>query len=236
MLIMHGKLRPTLGGFRIIMNIPALCIVTLITYIVYIGIRESRTANNVFVMIKLAVILLVIVAGAFYVNPVNWHPFMPNGFSGVLSGVSAVFFAYIGFDAISTTAEECRNPQRDLPKAMFNILVICTVLYIVLVLVLTGMTNYTKLNVADPLAFVFQNQNSRVTNWLAGIISVSAVFVIASVLLVYQLGQPRIWMSMSRDGLLPKIFSRIHPKYRTPSFSTILTGFRCRHTGFIYEP
>ena len=216
---------PSLGGFRIIMNIPALCIVTLITYIVYIGIRESRTANNVFVMIKLAVILLVIVAGAFYVNPVNWHPFMPNGFSGVLSGVSAVFFAYIGFDAISTTAEECKNPQRDLPKAMFNILVICTILYIVLVIVLTGMTNYTKLNVADPLAFVFQNQNSKVTNWLAGIISVSAVFVIASVLLVYQLGQPRIWMSMSRDGLLPKIFSRIHPKYRTPSFSTVLTGF-----------
>jgi APA family basic amino acid/polyamine antiporter len=216
---------PTLGGFRIIMNIPALCIVTLITYIVYIGIRESRTANNVFVMIKLAIILLVIIAGAFYVNPVNWHPFMPNGFSGVLSGVSAVFFAYIGFDAISTTAEECKNPQRDLPKAMFNILVICTILYIVLVIVLTGMTNYTKLNVADPLAFVFQDQNTKVTNWLAGIISVSAVFVIASVLLVYQLGQPRIWMSMSRDGLLPKIFSRIHPKYRTPSFSTILTGF-----------
>jgi amino acid transporter len=216
---------PTFGGFKIIMNIPALCIVTLITYIVYIGIRESKTANNVFVIIKLAVILLVIIAGAFYVNPVNWHPFMPNGFSGVLSGVSAVFFAYIGFDAISTTAEECKNPQRDLPKAMFNILIICTTLYIVLVIVLTGMTNYTKLNVADPLAFVFQNQNSRITNWLAGIISVSAVFVIASVLLVYQLGQPRIWMSMSRDGLLPKIFSRIHPKYRTPSFSTVLTGF-----------
>ena len=216
---------PTIGSFRIIMNIPALCIVTLITYIVYIGIRESRTANNVFVIIKLAIIFLVIIAGAFYVNPANWHPFMPNGFSGVLTGVSAVFFAYIGFDAISTTAEECKNPQRDLPKAMFNILLICTILYIVLVIVLTGMTNYTKLNVADPLAFVFQNQNSKVTNWLAGIISVSAVFVIASVLLVYQLGQPRIWMSMSRDGLLPKIFSRIHPKYRTPSFSTVLTGF-----------
>ena len=215
---------PALGNFKVIMNIPALCIVILITYIVYVGIRESRTANNVFVMIKLAVILLVIIAGAFYVNPVNWHPFMPNGFSGVLSGVSAVFFAYIGFDAISTTAEECKNPQRDLPKAMFNILIICTSLYIVLVLVLTGMTNYTKLNVADPLAFVFKDQNSRITNWLAGIISVSAIFVIASVLLVYQLGQPRIWMSMSRDGLLPKIFSRIHPKYRTPSFSTILTG------------
>ncbi len=216
---------PSLGGIRIIMNIPALCIVALITYIVYIGIRESKAANNIFVIIKLAVILLVIIAGAFYVNPVNWHPFMPNGFSGVLSGVSAVFFAYIGFDAISTTAEECKNPQRDLPKAMFNTLIICTVLYIVLVLVLTGMTKYTQLNVADPLAFVFQTQNSKVTNWLAGIISVSAIFVIASVLLVYQLGQPRIWMSMSRDGLLPKIFSRIHPKYRTPSFSTVLTGF-----------
>jgi len=215
---------PTLGGLRIIMNVPALCIVALITYIVYIGIRESKTANNVFVIIKLAVILLVIIAGAFYVSPVNWHPFMPNGFSGVLSGVSAVFFAYIGFDAISTTAEECKNPQRDLPRAMFNTLIICTVLYIVLVLVLTGMTNYTHLNVADPLAYVFKSQNSKVTNWLAGIISVSAIFVIASVLLVYQLGQPRIWMSMSRDGLLPKVFSRIHPKYRTPSFSTVLTG------------
>ena len=186
--------------------------------------RESKNANNIFVIIKLAIILLVIVAGAFYVNPVNWHPFMPNGFSGVLSGVSAVFFAYIGFDAISTTAEECKNPQRDLPRAMFNTLIICTVLYIILVLVLTGMTKYTHLNVADPLAFVFQTQNSRITNWLAGIVSVSAIFVIASVLLVYQLGQPRIWMSMSRDGLLPKIFSRIHPKYRTPSFSTVLTG------------
>ena len=216
---------PSLGNLKLIMNIPALLIVVLITYIVYIGIKESRTANNVFVMIKLVIIGLVIVGGAFYVNPVNWHPFMPNGFTGVLSGVSAVFFAYIGFDAISTTAEECQNPQRDLPKAMFNTLIICTILYIILVLVLTGMTNYTKLDVADPLAFVFQDQHSKVTNWIAGVISVSAVFVIASVLLVYQLGQPRIWMSMSRDGLLPKVFSKIHPKYQTPSFSTIVTGF-----------
>lgn len=216
---------PSIGNLKVIMNVPALLIVVLITYIVYVGIKESRSANNVFVMIKLAIIALVIIGGAFYVNPVNWHPFMPNGFTGVLSGVSAVFFAYIGFDAISTTAEECENPQRDLPKAMFNTLIICTVLYIILVLVLTGMTNYTKLDVADPLAFVFQDQNSKVTSWMAGIISVSAVFVIASVLLVYQLGQPRIWMSMSRDGLLPKVFSRIHPKYKTPSFSTIVTGF-----------
>lgn len=215
---------PHIGDLRIIMNIPALLIVIAITYIVYIGIRESRTANNIMVIIKLAIILFVIIAGAFYVNPGNWSNFMPNGFSGVMSGVSAVFFAYIGFDAISTTAEECENPQRDLPRAMFNTLIICTVLYIILTLVLTGMTHYSKLDVADPLAFVFKDQNSRVTNWIAGIVSVSAVFVIASVLLVYQLGQPRIWMSMSRDGLLPKVFSRIHPKYKTPSFSTILTG------------
>jgi Amino acid transporters len=176
------------------------------------------------VLIKLAIILLVIIAGAFYVSPGNWSPFMPNGFSGVMSGVSAVFFAYIGFDAISTTAEECKDPQRDLPKAMFYTLFICTALYIVLVLVLTGMTNYSKLNVADPLAFVFHDQHSRAGNVLSGIISVSAIIVIASVLLVYQLGQPRIWMSMSRDGLLPPIFARIHPKFKTPSFSTILTG------------
>lgn len=215
---------PTIGSLKLIMNIPAFAIVLLITYIVYIGIKESRTANNIFVIIKLAVILFVIVAGAFYVAPTNWSPFMPNGFSGVMSGVSAVFFAYIGFDAISTTAEECQDAQRDLPKAMFNTLIICTLLYVVLTLVLTGMTNYSKLNVADPLAFVFQDQHSRTGNWISGIVSVSAIFVIASVLLVYQIGQPRIWMSMSRDGLLPKVFSRIHPKYKTPSFSTVLTG------------
>ncbi|UAY53622.1 amino acid permease [Ferruginibacter albus] len=216
---------PTLGGLRLIMNIPALLIVVIITYVVYVGIKESRTANNIMVYTKLVIILLVIVGGAFYVHPVNWHPFMPNGFKGVMSGVSAVFFAYIGFDAISTTAEECKNAQNDLPKAMFNTLLICTGLYVVLVLVLTGMTNFSKLNVADPLAFVFKDQNSAISNIIAGVISVSAIIVIASVLLVYQLGQPRIWMSMSRDGLLPKVFSRIHPKYKTPSFSTIVTGF-----------
>jgi len=216
---------PAIGGLRLILDIPALFIVAVITYIVYVGIRESKTANNIMVLTKLTIILLVIVCGAFYVDPGNWSNFMPNGFAGVMSGVSAVFFAYIGFDAISTTAEECKNPQKDLPRAMFNVLIICTILYIVLVLVLTGMTHYTKLNVADPLAFVFQDQHSRVSNFLAGIISISAIIVIASVLLVYQLGQPRIWMSMSRDGLLPKVFSKIHPKHKTPSFSTILTGF-----------
>ncbi|MEI9933288.1 MAG: amino acid permease [Ferruginibacter sp.] len=216
---------PTIGGFHLIMDIPALIIVIIITAVVYIGIRESKTANNIMVFTKLIIILFVIIAGAFYVRPTNWSNFMPNGFSGVMSGVSAVFFAYIGFDAISTTAEECKNPQRDLPKAMFNTLFICTALYIILVLVLTGMTNFSKLNVADPLAFVFKDQHSKISNIFAGVISASAIIVIASVLLIYQLGQPRIWMSMSRDGLLPKVFSRIHPKYHTPSFSTIVTGF-----------
>jgi amino acid transporter len=167
------------------------------------------------------VILLVIAVGSFYVNPENWSPFAPNGVSGVLKGVSAVFFAYIGFDAISTTAEECKNPQRDLPKAMLYTLLICTVLYVFITLVLTGMVNYKELAVGDPLAYVFDQLD---LNIMAGIISVSAVIALSSVLLVFQLGQPRIWMSMSRDGLLPKAFARIHPRFKTPSFSTVVTG------------
>lgn len=212
---------PNLFGLRMIMDVPALLIVTLITYIVFIGIKESRSASNLMVMLKLAVIFLVIVLGAFYINPDNWSPFTPNGFGGVMKGVSAVFFAYIGFDAISTTAEECKNPQRDLPKGMINSLIICTVVYVLLALVLTGMVKYDTLNVGDPLAMVF---DARGMKFISGIVAVSAIVATASVLLVFQMGQPRIWMSMSRDGLLPKIFSRIHPKYGTPSFSTILTG------------
>jgi amino acid transporter len=174
------------------------------------------------VIIKLAVVLLVIAVGAFYVDTANWHPFAPNGVGGILKGVSAVFFAYIGFDAISTTAEECKNPQKDLPKGMMWAIIICTILYVVIALVLTGMVHYTDLAVNDPLAFVFEKLNLK---WLSGIIAVSAVVAMASVLLVFQLGQPRIWMSMSRDGLLPKRFSKIHPKFNTPSFATIVTGF-----------
>src|SRR4030095_15902168 len=147
----------------------------------------------------------------------------PNGISGVLKGVAAVFFAYIGFDAISTTAEECENPQRDLPKGMINSLIICTVLYVAISLVLTGMTNYTNLAVKDPLAFVFTQIPSL--NWLAGVIALSAIIANPSVFLVFQLGQPRIWMSMSRDGLLPKKFASIHPRFKTPGFSTVMTGF-----------
>lgn len=212
---------PQIGGLHLIMDLPALMIVALITSIVFVGIKESRSLSNIMVGIKLAVIFLVIVLGAYYTNTENWKPFTPNGIGGILKGVSAVFFAYIGFDAISTTAEECKNPQRDLPRAMIYSLVICTILYVILALVLTGMVKYTQLNVGDPLAKVFE---ARGLKWIAGIVAVSAVIATASVLLVFQMGQPRIWMSMSRDGLLPKIFSRIHPIYKTPSFSTILTG------------
>lgn len=146
---------------------------------------------------------------------------MPNGFDGVLKGVSAVFYAYIGFDAISTTAEECKNPQRDLPRGMIYSLIICTVLYILIAFVLTGMVPFTELKVADPLAFVFDRVGQK---WIGYIVSISAVVATTSVLLVFQLGQPRIWMSMSRDGLLPKAFGKIHTKYQTPWFSTIVTG------------
>ncbi len=213
---------PVVFGLHIVADLPALLIIFLITWLVYRGIRESKNAGNIMVIIKVAVVLLVIIVGSFYVNTDNWHPFLPNGISGVLKGVSAVFFAYIGFDAISTTAEECKNPQRDLPRGMMWALIICTILYVTIALVLTGMVKYSDLAVGDPLAFVFQKLNMK---WLSGIIAVSAIVAMASVLLVFQLGQPRIWMSMSRDGLLPKKFSTIHPKYKTPSFATIVTGF-----------
>lgn len=213
---------PIVAGIRIVVNLPAFLITVVITWIVYIGIKESKRTTNLMVMLKIAVILFVIIAGFFYIKPENWHPFLPNGFSGVLKGVSAVFFAYIGFDAISTTAEECENPQRDLPKGMMYSLVICTILYILIALVLTGMVPYSELKVADPLAFVFEHVGLSKVSYL---ISVSAVIATASVLLVFQMGQPRIWMSMSRDGLLPKRFAKVHPKYKTPSFATIITGF-----------
>lgn len=212
---------PGFGSFKFIANLPALAITAAITYLVYVGIRETRKATNAMVILKIAIVIGVILIGFFYVTPANWHPFMPNGFSGVMKGVSGVFFAYIGFDAISTTAEECNNPQRDLPRGMIYSLIICTVLYILISFVLTGMVSYKDLEVGDPLAYVFQKVGLHNISY---VISISAVIATASVLLIFQLGQPRIWMSMSRDGLLPKIFSRIHPKYHTPSFSTIITG------------
>ncbi len=213
---------PSIAGLKIIFDAPALLINVLITILVFRGIKESRNASNAMVLVKLAIVLLVIFVGAFYVDTKNWSPFFPNGIKGLLSGISAVFFAYIGFDAISTTAEECKDPQRDLPKGILYSIVICTVLYVAIALVITGMVNYSELKVADPLAFVFEKVKDL--QWLAGVIAISAVVAMASVMLVFQLGQPRIWMAMSRDGLLPPAFARIHPKFKTPGFSTIFTG------------
>jgi APA family basic amino acid/polyamine antiporter len=213
---------PTFMGLHFVADLPALLIIILITALVYRGMKESRNASNIMVIVKLCIVFLVIIVGSRYVDPANWHPFAPNGVGGVLKGVSAVFFAYIGFDAISTTAEECKDPQRDLPKGMMWAIIICTILYIAIALVLTGMVSYSELNVGDPLAFVFDKLH---LSWMSGIIAVSAVIAMASVLLVFQMGQPRIWMSMSRDGLLPKKFSRVHPKYKTPSYATVVTGF-----------
>lgn len=212
---------PMIGSWKVILNIPAFVIVVLITLLVYRGITESKKTTNAMVVFKIIIIIFVIVLGSFYVDTSNWTPFMPNGFTGVLAGVSAVFYAYIGFDAISTTAEECKDPQRDLPKGMIYSLLICTVLYILIALVLTGMVNYSLLKVDDPLAFVFEKIGMHKIGYL---ISISAVVATTSVLLVFQLGQPRIWMSMSRDGLLPKKFSKVHSKFGTPGFATIITG------------
>ena len=212
---------PVLGGFRIIADIPAFSIVVFISVLVFIGIYETKVAGNTMVLLKVGVLLLIIAVGSFYVRPENWRPFAPNGVAGVLKGVSGVFFAYIGFDAISTTAEECRNPKRDLPRAIILALIITTILYIAISLVLTGMVHYSELGVGDPLAYAFEKLH---LSKLSGVIAISAVIAMASVLLVFQVGQPRIWMSMSRDGLLPPSFSKVHNRFRTPWFATIVAG------------
>ncbi|MBS1655519.1 MAG: amino acid permease [Bacteroidetes bacterium] len=227
---------PMLGNLRIIFDLPAIVINLLITYLVFRGIKESRNFSNAMVVLKLAIVALVIIVGGALVFShgltFNWHPvndagvksFMPNGFSGVMAAVSGVFFAYIGFDAVSVLAEESKNPQRDLPRGMIYSLVICTVVYILLSLVLTGAVNYKDFNgIGDPLAFIFEKQNLNVA-WMQVFVAIAAVVAMTSVLLVFQMGQPRIWMSMSRDGLLPPVFQRIHKKFKTPSFATIITG------------
>jgi amino acid transporter len=227
---------PSIGGLRIILDIPALVINILITALVFRGVRESRNFSNAMVILKMVVVLLVIAVGGYLVfsNDLtgNWlpaneegvHSFMPNGFGGVMLAVSGVFFAYIGFDAVSVLAEESKNPQRDLPRGMILSLVICTVVYILLTLVLTGAAHYKSFEgVGDPLAFIFEEKNLNV-GWMQFLVAICAVVAMTSVLLVFQMGQPRIWMAMSRDGLLPKRFQKIHPKFKTPSFSTILTG------------
>lgn len=227
---------PMIGSLRVIFDLPAIVINILITYLVFRGIKESRNFSNAMVILKLAIVGLVIIVGGSLVFSggltFNWSPandegvrsFMPNGFSGVMAAVSGVFFAYIGFDAVSVLAEESKNPQRDLPRGMILSLVICTIVYILLSLVLTGAVNYKNFEgVGDPLAFIFEPQNLNLS-WMQLLVSICAVVAMTSVLLVFQMGQPRIWMSMSRDGLLPPVFQKIHHKFKTPSFSTIVTG------------
>ncbi len=212
---------PTILGIPIIFNFLAIGIVALVTWLLVIGIKESARANNVMVALKLVILLFFIGVGAFYVKPENWSPFMPNGLAGVWTGASLIFFAFIGFDAISTAAEECRNPGRDMPIGIIGSLLICTLIYVATAFVLTGIEPWHQLGVADPLAAVFARLG---LDWVAGIIAFGAVISMTAVLLVFQLGQPRIFFSMSRDGLLPKYFARVHPKFQTPHVTTIWTG------------
>lgn len=210
---------PFAGG---IINLPAVLIIAFITFINIIGVRQSTTVNNIIVGIKLVVVLMFIALGVGHVNPSNWHPFMPYGWSGVLSGASVIFFAYIGFDAVSTAAEEVKNPQRDLPRGIIASLIICTILYIVVSGILTGMVPYLKFKTtAAPVAFALQQVGYH---WGAALVSVGAICGLTSVLLVMMFGQTRVLFAMSRDGLLLKVFGHVHPKYKTPARSALVIG------------
>lgn len=232
-LLTAWKTAPMIGSLRVIFDLPALVINGLITWLCYVGIRESKNFNNLFVLLKLFIILLVIAVGVLYLNTDNWMPlnpqtgetsFMPNGFTGIMSAVSGVFFAYIGFDALSVLSEETKNPERNLPRGMIISLIFCTVIYIALSLVLTGMVDYRRFDgIGDPLSFIFDKTNANVA-WMELVVSLGAIIAITTVLLVFQMGQPRIWYAMSKDGLIPKKFQQVHPKYKTPSYSTIITG------------
>ena len=212
-----------LDGWHLHFNVPGFVIVMLLTILLVLGVRESAGANTLMVMIKVAAILIFVVGAAEYINPTNWRPFMPNGWQGVLTGGAIVFFTYIGFDSVSTAAEECRNPGRDLPLGIILTLGACAVLYISVAFVLTGIQPYsTFLGEAAPVAKALNALN---LSGLQRVVTIGALTGMISSLLVYQYGQTRIWYAMSRDGLLPKAFGRVHPKFRTPHISTWLAGF-----------
>ena len=211
---------PSFAGHAFALNLPAFLIVAAVTVLLVYGIRESAKTNTTIVIVKVSVVVFFIALGAFMVHPTNWHPFMPSGLGGMMSGAAIVFFAFIGFDAVSTTAEETRNPQRDLPIGMIASLIICTLLYVLMSAVLTGINKYT-VYLGDPAAVATAFASKP---WAQALVSAGALAGLTSVLLVFQLGQPRIFMAMARDGLLPRYFSRIHPRFRTPHITTIWTG------------
>jgi len=206
------------GGF---INIPAIVIILIITWLLYLGVRESATVNNIAVIFKVFVVLFFIFTAVWYVKPSNWVPYFPFGWNGVMTGAAIVFFAYIGFDAVSTAAEESKNPSRDLPIGIIGSLAICTLLYIVVAAILTGVVYYTELNTPAPVALALSKIGLE---WASGLISFGAIAGITTVLLVMMYGQTRIFFAMSRDGLLPPVFSKVHPKYKTPHISTVIVG------------
>ncbi|MER1999987.1 MAG: amino acid permease, partial [Lysinibacillus sp.] len=205
-----------------IVNLPAILMVVAIASLLSLGMKESATLNKIIVFIKVSVIILFIVVGVFYVEPVNWTPVMPFGFSGVLTGAALVFFAYLGFDAVSAAAEEVKNPQRNMPIGIIGSLLICTLLYVIVSLVLTGIVPYTDLNVSDPVSYALQVANQ---DWAAGIISLGAIIGMTTVILVMMYGGTRLIYAFGRDGLLPKSMADIHPKYKTPVKNTWTLAF-----------